>query len=294
MATGNPSSTSVAGALAPPAPPTPYTQGSGLATVDTMNSAHVAGQDASTAGGKSAEDFASGEGHAENGGPGPRDSGAPSSQGGPSAFGLGDGGTASGQRGHLAQAPRAWPSLTGGFHEGAPLGGTVAFMEARWNSFFNNLILKDLTTACKARAVSVDAPKNKQNYVDALESWAALEGQELAGRRVCTHLDNGHGDFDGSQTLGRGMRGAEQTQISGFARDSREDVDVDSSNLHHMTQGVPGGASVGGETPSSQNPFRLPQWAQKSCVFYEGVWRQADLFHNSGFGLRKVRLVDTT
>ena len=68
-----------------------------------------------------------------------------------------------------------------------------------------------------ARAVLVDPPKNKQNYVDALESWAALEGQELVGRRVCTHVDNGHGDLDGSQTLGRGMCGAEQAQLNGFA-----------------------------------------------------------------------------
>jgi len=209
MATGNPSSTSVAGVSAPPPPPTPHTQGSGSAAMNTMNSAHVAGQEASTAGGKSAEGFALGEGHRENGGPGLRDSGAPFSQQGPSAFGLGDGGTASDQRGQLAQAPCAWPSLTGRFQEGTPLGGSVAFMEARWDSFFNNLNLKDLITACRARAVSVDLPKNKQNYVYALENWAALEGQELADRRVRSHLDNGHSDFNGSQTLGRGMCGAE-------------------------------------------------------------------------------------
>jgi len=53
-------------------------------------------------------------------------------------------------------------------------------MKAEWSGFFNILVLKDLQTACKARAVSVDQPKNKQNYVDALVRWAALEGQGLA------------------------------------------------------------------------------------------------------------------
>ena len=116
-------------------------------------------------------------------------------------------------------------------------------MEARWDSFFNNLVLKDLVAACRARAVSVDPPKNKQNYVDALVSWAALEGQELAERRVRSHLDSGHSDFNGSHTLGRGMNGAEQAQPNGFVRDSREDVNVNSSNLHHMAHGEIGRAS---------------------------------------------------
>jgi len=284
----------VAGGSAPPPPPKPHTQGSGSAVVNTMNSAHVPGQEASTAGGKSADNSALGEGHRETGGPGLRDGGAPFGQQGPFALELGDGGVASGQRGQLAHAPCIWPSLTGRFQEGAPLGGSVASMKAKWIGFFNILVLKDLQTACKARAVSVDQPKNKQNYVDALVRWAALEGQGLAERRVRSHLDSGHGDFDGSHTLGRDVDGAEQARPSGFIRDSREDVNVNSSNLHHMAQGVPFGASVGGATPSSQNLSRSPQWAQKSCVVHKGIWRQADIFHNSGPGLRRVRLVDTT
>ena len=57
----------MAGVSAPPPPPKPHTQGSGSAAVNTMNSAHVPGQEASTAGGKSADDSALGEGHRETG-----------------------------------------------------------------------------------------------------------------------------------------------------------------------------------------------------------------------------------